>query len=314
MGLSAFRGQPLHGRMEKGLEVRSARQRDELQGYLYVAPSILLLVLFLVFPLLYVIVISFYKIQPMVSQSFVLFDNYRNVFRDPSFWQSLQNTFVFTLASIALHLVIGMIVALMLNRTFPLRTASRVLILLPWMLSYTVVAITWRWCLNSTYGILNEVLLRFGVIREYVAWLGDTRTAMPAVILTNAWKYSPFVMLMLLAGLQAIPRQQYEAAHIDGAGPWQSFWAITLPNLRDVVVVTTTLDFIWTFKKFDLIYVMTGGGPGRSTEVMSTLIYNNFFHAYDFGFASGAAVILFLVVFVISCFYVRLMKMGGMNA
>ncbi len=291
-----------------------AHIEDDWRGYLYVAPCVLLLVLFLAFPLFYVLVISFCKIRPMVSTTFVGLANYGHVFKEPNFWQAMGNTFVFTGTSIAFHLLLGMVVALLLNREFRLRTAARILVLLPWMLPYTVAAITWRWCYNSLYGVFNEILLRLGIISDYVSWLGNERTAMPAVIVAEVWKQYPFIMLMFLAGLQAIPREQYEAAVMDGADSWQSFWRVTLPNLRDIVVVATTLDFIWMFKKFDLIYVMTGGGPGGATEVLSTLIYNNFFLVFDFGFASGAAVIQFAIVFAISCFYVVLMRKGELKA
>lgn len=280
--------------------------KNRQTGYLYAAPCILVLLLVLGFPLCYVIGLSFFKVEPMVSQKFIGLQNYLYVLKDPVFWKSLGNTFVFTFWSVLFHLIVGMLVALLLNRAFRGRTLARILLLLPWMMAYVVGAITWKWCLNGMYGIFNEILVRFGFLTRYFAWLGDPMTAMPMVVAANIWKQYPYVMLMLLAGLQAVSREQYESAAIDGAGPWRSFWNITVPNMRVIIMITTTLDFIWSFKQFDLIYVMTGGGPGDATEVLSTLIYKSFFSAFDFGYASSSAVLLLLMVLVISSLYVWL--------
>jgi len=181
------------------------------------------------------------------------------------------------------------------------------------MLSYIVGAITWRWLLNGSYGILNEILLRMGLIKEYVAWLGTKQTAMLFVILANIWKQFPYVMLMFIAGLQAIPHEQYEAASIDGANALRCFTSVTLPNMKNVIVITSTLDFIWSFKQFDLIQTMTGGGPGISTEVLSTLVYRTFFSDYNFGKASAYAMVLLVIVLVISTFYGRLVFPSSQN-
>ena len=282
--------------------------KNRQTGYLYVAPCLLVLLLVLGFPLCYVIGLSFYKINPMVSQKFVGISNYLYVLKDPVFWKSLGNTFNFTFWSVLFHLICGMLVALLLNRTFRGRTLARILLLLPWMLAYVVGGITWRWCLNGMYGIFNEILVRMGFLSQYIAWLGNPATAMPAVVIANIWKQYPYVMLMLLAGLQGVSREQYESAAIDGAGPWRTFWSITIPNMRKIIMITTTLDFIWTFKQFDLIYVMTGGGPGDATEVLSTLIYKSFFNAFDFGYASSSAVLLLVIVLILSSIYIWLVS------
>ena len=273
---------------------------------MYAAPCIFVLLLVLGFPLCYVIGLSFFKVEPMVSQKFIGLNNYLYVLKDPVFWKSLENTFAFTFWSVLFHLILGMLVALLLNRAFRGRTLARILLLLPWMMAYVVGAITWKWCLNGMYGIFNEILVRLGFLTKYFAWLGDPLTAMPMVVVANIWKQYPYVMLMLLAGLQAVSREQYESAAIDGAGPWRSFWSITVPNMRIIIMITTTLDFIWSFKQFDLIYVMTGGGPGDATEVLSTLIYKSFFNAFDFGYASSSAVLLLLIVLVIISLFVCL--------
>lgn len=287
--------------------------RKDRSGYLFVAPCVAVILLVLGFPMLYVLSISFTKYRPMVSMEWVGLKNYANILKDEVFWTACANTFVFTIFSVGFHVLVGMAAALLLNRSFRGRRLVRTLCLLPWMLSYIVGAITWRWLLNGSYGILNEMLLRMGLIREYTACLGNRHTAMSFVILANIWKQFPYVMLMFIAGLQAIPREQYEAAAIDGAGAWRSFLSVTLPNLKTVIVVTSTLDFIWSFKQFDLIQTMTGGGPGVSTEVLSTLVYRTFFSDYNFGKASAYAMVLLMIVLLISAFYGRLVFPSAQN-
>ena len=234
--------------------------RKERIGYLFVAPCIAVILLVLGFPMLYVLGISFTKYRPMISLEWVGLKNYANILKDEVFFTACVNTFVFTIFSVVFHVLLGMAAALLLNRSFRGRRLVRTLYLLPWMLSYIVGAITWRWLLNGSYGILNEILLRMGLIKEYVAWLGTKQTAMLFVILANIWKQFPYVMLMFIAGLQAIPHEQYEAASIDGANALRCFTSVTLPNMKNVIVITSTLDFIWSFKQFDLIQTMTGGG------------------------------------------------------
>lgn len=287
--------------------------RKERIGYLFVAPCIAVILLVLGFPMLYVLGISFTKYRPIISLEWVGLKNYANILKDEVFFTACVNTFVFTIFSVVFHVLLGMAAALLLNRSFRGRRLVRTLYLLPWMLSYIVGAITWRWLLNGSYGILNEILLRMGLIKEYVAWLGTKQTAMLFVILANIWKQFPYVMLMFIAGLQAIPHEQYEAASIDGANALRCFTSVTLPNMKNVIVITSTLDFIWSFKQFDLIQTMTGGGPGISTEVLSTLVYRTFFSDYNFGKASAYAMVLLVIVLVISTFYGRLVFPSSQN-
>lgn len=281
--------------------------KESRYGYLFIAPCILLIILVLGFPIIYVVAMSFIRYRPLISSEWVGFANYRAIFNNPTFWTSFINTVVFSVFSVVFHILIGMGAALILNLKFRGRRILRTLFLLPWMLSYVVGAITWKWLLNGSYGIVNEIFVRVGLIGSYHAWLGDPRFAMPFVILANIWKQFPFVMLMFIAGLQSIPQEQYEAAWIDGARGFRCFLSITLPNLRNVVIITSTLDFIWSFKQFDLISVMTGGGPGTSTEVLSSLVYQMFFNAFDFGRASATAVILLGAVVLVSFAYARLL-------
>jgi multiple sugar transport system permease protein len=281
--------------------------KSQVEGYLYVLPCLLVLLVVLGFPILFVIWMGFNEVSLTLGFTWKGLANYARVLQQRDFLVALGNTMYFSVTSVVFHLLIGMILALLLNRRFPARRLVRTIVLIPWMLAYVVGAITWRWIANSSYGILNEILVRVGLIREYVPWLGQAATAMPTVIVANIWKQSPFIMLMLLAGLQAVPAEQFEAAHLDGANAWACFWRITVPNLRRVILITATLDFIWSFKQFDLIYVMTGGGPGISTEVLSTTIYKTFFSAMQFGRGASTAVLLTVVVLALSYLYILLM-------
>ena len=281
--------------------------QSRMEGYLYVLPCLLVLILVLGFPILFVVWMGFNGVSLSLDFTWKGFANYARVLQQKEFLIVLWNTILFSVSSVAFHLLVGIILALLLNRSFPARKLVRTIVLVPWMLSYVVGAITWRWIANGSYGILNEILVRIGLIRDYIPWLGQTSTAMPTLIVANIWKQSPFVMLMLLAGIQAIPLEQYEAAHLDGANAWSSFWYITLPNLRRVVLITATLDFIWSFKQFDLIYVMTGGGPGISTEMLSTMVYKTFFNAMQFGPGAATAVLLTIIVLALSFLYILLM-------
>jgi ABC-type sugar transport system permease subunit len=281
--------------------------KSRVEGYLYVLPCLLVLAVVLGFPILFVIWMGFNQVSLTLGFTWRGLANYARVLQQRDFLVALGNTMYFSVASVAFHLLIGIVLALLLNRRFRGRRLVRTVVLIPWMLAYVVGALTWRWIANSSYGILNEVLVRLGLIKEYVPWLGKASTAMPTVIVAHIWKQSPFIMLMLLAGIQAVPAEQYEAAHLDGANAWSSFWHITVPNLRRVILITATLDFIWSFKSFDLIYVMTGGGPGISTEVLSTTIYKTFFSAMQFGQGASMAVLLTIVVLALSYLYVLLM-------
>ena len=288
--------------------------KESRYGYFFIAPCVLIILFVLGFPVLYVIGISFFKYRPLISMEWTGVKNYIDVLRNPSFLKALSNTFVFSINSVAFHVVLGMGAALILNMNFRGRIVLRTLYLLPWMLSYVVGSITWRWMLNGSYGILNEILMRASLIESYRAWLGDPAYAMFFVVLANIWKQFPFVMLMFIAGLQSIPTELYEAARIDGAGDFKCFFSITLPSMKQVVIITATLDFIWSFKQFDLISIMTGGGPGNSTEVLSTLIHQLFFNAFNFGQASATAVMLLIIVILVSLLYARLLlseKDGG---
>lgn len=283
------------------------RYREELLAISFLWPSLLILAALLVYPLADVVRLSFYE-SNLHTEVWVGLGNYVTLANDPLFWTAFLQTVVFTFFSVALHLVIGLALALLLNmqlnRTF--RSIARGLLIVPWLLAPTVAGTIWVLML-APFGIINGLLSSVGVLDPNfaISWLGDPSTALGSVTAMNVWRAFPFFMVMLLAGLQAIPRELYEAAAIDGANLFTEFWHITLPQLRGVITTVVLLDSIWTFRAFDPVFVMTGGGPAHSSEVLATAIYFDGFQKLKFGYASAEAVVMFVVLFVASAFYVR---------
>jgi multiple sugar transport system permease protein len=215
---------------------------------------------------------------------------------DGRFWQSLWNTSIFTLASVFLELILGMAVALVLNQSFRGRGIVRTISLLPWALPTALMGLAWAWIFNDQYGIVNDILLRLGILQTGVSWLGDPTLAMMAVILADVWKTTPFIALLLLAGLQSISSDLYEAHAIDGASAWQSFWKITIPLLLPQIVIALLFRFAQAFGIFDLVQVMTGGGPAGATEMVSIYIYGTVMRYLDFGYGAALVVVTFLLL------------------
>ncbi len=274
----------------------------------YFLPAALVSALVLVVPLANVVLMSVQQEVAGGGFEFVGLRNFRELGADPLFFKALRNTTVFTLGSVALHVILGLGAALLLNQQIRARRLFRVIALIPWMFSSVVVAGTWRWLLNSQFGPVNDVFRRVG-LPDSIEWLGSVALAMPSVVLANAWRGFPFVMVMCLAGLQAIPREQYEAAAVDGAAAWARFLYVTLPNLRFVLSISAVLDIIWNFKYFDLVMLMTNGGPASSTEVVVTLVYRNAFEFFRFGYAAAQAVVVFLILAAFTTVYARLLRM-----
>ena len=227
---------------------------------------------------------------------------------DPTFWNSLWVSVLFTVASVTLHLVVAMPVALFLNGLRRGRTTLRLAFLTPWMVTPVLGAIAWVWLLDPHFGVANYLLRAVGAITENRIWLGEPGLALGSIIAVDVWRGFPFIMLILLAGLQTVPREEYEAASIDGAGTLQRFLYVTLPHLRYLLVVATTLDVINTVRTFDIVAVMTKGGPVNATEVLPVLIFNTAFQANRFGPAAAVGVVLLGLLLVFSTLYVLLLQ------
>jgi len=273
-------------------------------GLAFVAPTALFLAAVIVFPLAHAFYTSLHRVRGL-NATFIGFGNYARLADDATFWHSLGVSFAFTASAVALHLGIGLALALVVNELRAARTALRIVFLTPWMVAPAVGATIWLWLLEPQFGVVNYLLRVAGAITAPVAWLGEPGTALASVIAVDVWRGVPFVMLLMLAGLQTIPVDQYEAASIDGAGAWTRFRFVTWPNLRYLVVVATTLDVINTIRHYDIIGVMTGGGPAGATEVLPALIYNTAFRGNRLGEAAAIGVALLGIVLVLAVVYVR---------
>ena len=288
----------------------ASRQRltRSLIPFAYISPTAVLLLMLMMLPIILVIGYSFFdNVIVNKSPEFVGLANYVEVLTNPVFLIALRNTLIFTFVSVAAHLLLGLLFAMLLN-TKLLSTASkaiwRAVYVLPWLFTVAIIAVLWRLLLNPN-GVINFVLIDLGLTDMGIEWLSSRETALIAVTFINIWAGYPFFMVSMLAGLQGIPRDLYEAAVVDGATPLQQFFNVTLPQLRPIIISMTMLDLIWTSQQFALIWMTTGGGPVNDTEVLSTFTYKEAFSSYEFSVASASAVIILLLSMILAFFYVR---------
>jgi multiple sugar transport system permease protein len=274
------------------------RERERRVGWMLTIPALLILALVFAFPILRAFWQSLFaqNLGNQLNSEFVGLANFRRMAQDGRFWRTMLNSTIFTFVSVFVELILGMGIALVLNQTFRGRGAVRTISILPWALPTALIALGWTWIFNDQYGIVNDILLRLGFINTGINWLGDPVLAMVAVIFADVWKTTPFISILLLAGLQSISNDLYEAQAIDGASPWQSFRQITLPLLMPQVVISLLFRLAQAFGIFDLISVMTGGGPGGATETVSLYIYATVMRYLDFGYGSALVVVTFLIL------------------
>jgi multiple sugar transport system permease protein len=276
-------------------------QKDN--GTRFVLPALSVITLVAVFPVFYVFYLSLHKrVLTFNISNFIGFDNYITLFADSRFWNALKNTIYFTGVSVAFELLLGLSIAVLLNRAFKGKGFMRAVVLIPWAVPTVVSAKMWEWIYNTDFGILNYI------IGTKVNWLGSPFWAINAAIFMDVWKTTPFVALLLIAGLQVIPKDLYHAAKVDGAGNWYIFRKITLPLLMPVILVVLIFRTLDAFRVFDAIYVLTGGGPANTTETLSIYAYKVLFQLLQFGYGSTLSVIVFVCVGLISIFYVRLLS------
>lgn len=271
---------------------------------LFLGPSVLGLLVFTVGPMVASLGLSFTNWDLLTPPKFVGTSNFRRLATDAEFWHTLKNTATFLVGYVPLVLVTGLLVAVLLNGRVMFKQAFRVMYFVPVVTSWVAVALVWKWLYNPVYGLVNSALGTLGITGP--AWLFDPNWAMPAVILTSVWKDTGFIMVILLAGLQGIPREYYEAASIDGANPAQRLWFITLPLLTPSFVFCLSISLIGSFQVFDQVYVMTEGGPAGATMVMVERIVANAFSYSRMGYASAWSWVLFVMIFVVTFFFYRL--------
>jgi multiple sugar transport system permease protein len=288
---------------------RTIAEREARLAYFLIVPTFLIVMGLILFPALFSIWISFHdvglgQLADVFHAPFAGIDNYIKVIQAYAFPDALKTSIVFSLAGTTVTTAIGLIAALLLNKPFKGRGFVRAIFLFPYVAPVISVAFIWKWVFDpSVSGVMNWALTTIGISDEPVSWLGTRGLALMMVIFFEGWRYFPFAMLMLLARLQAIPQELYEAAGVDGAGTVRKFWHITLPELRYVLGTIFLLRLMWTFNKFDDIFLLTGGGAG--TRVLPILTYQFSFRQFYFGQGAATAMILFIVVLVFMIVYVR---------
>ncbi|MEB3343251.1 sugar ABC transporter permease [Okeania sp.] len=279
----------------------SLEKREKLTGWLLITPAIIILLFVFAYPITRAFWLSLFtqnlgtELKPIFSG----LTNYNRILADGRFWQTLSNTTIFTTCSIFLELILGMSIALILDKSFRGRGLVRTINLIPWSLPTAVMGLAWAWIFNDQFGIVNDLLLRLGLIAEKITWLGDPFRAMWAMIIADVWKTTPFIAIILLAGLQSISSDLYEAHAIDGANPIQSFKQITIPLLMPQIVIALLFRFAQAFGIFDLVQVMTGGGPAGATETISIYIYATIRRYLDFGYGASLVVVTFLLLILV---------------
>ncbi|WP_224752805.1 carbohydrate ABC transporter permease [Metabacillus arenae] len=285
--------------------------KKKMTKYLFILPSFLFVVIFMLYPIFYNIIISFQDFTIMNlkgEKPFIGLENYFQVFEDDRFVPALKNTVIYTVSCIFFQLSIGFLLALFFNQKFPFRNFFRSILLLAWMTPLVITGTLFKWLYDVDYGVLNYLLVQMGVMSEPINWLGQQSTALVAIILTNIWIGIPFNMILLLSALQALPNDVYEAAKIDGASRVQSFFKITMPLMKPAILVILVLGIIYTFKVFDIILVMTGGGPVTATQVLPFFGYELAFVNFKFGLSGAVATVILLILTCISLIYLYLIR------
>jgi multiple sugar transport system permease protein len=279
--------------------------RREGSANKFIFPALLLLSLVTVYPIFFVFYLSLHrKLLIFDISRFVGLENYLFLLGDNRFWNALKNTLYFTAVSVSLELILGLLIAILLQRSFRLKGLVRALVLIPWAIPTVVSAKMWEWIYNTDFGILNYI------VGSKLNWLGNPFLALNAAVFMDVWKTTPFVAILLMAGLQVIPQDLYQAAKVDGAGRWDTFKTITLPLLKPVILVVLLFRTLDAFRIFDAIYVLTGGGPANTTETLSIYAYKVLFQTLQFGYGSTLSVVVFLCIGCMSVLYIKLLSKG----
>jgi multiple sugar transport system permease protein len=272
---------------------------------LFVLPAGVIIGAVTLYPILYVLWLSLHERLLIGNVSrFVGLENFVRLWNDGRFWNALGNTLYFTVVSVALEVVLGLAIAMLLHGAFKGKGVMRAIVLIPWAIPTVVAAKMWEWMYNGDFGVLNYLL------GAHINWLGSAAWALNAAIFLDVWKTTPFVALLLMAGLHTIPKELYQAAKVDGASPWVAFLRVTLPLLRPLLLVVLIFRTIDAFRVFDTIYVLTGGGPGNTTETLSIYAYKVLFQTLQFGYGSTLAVTVFFLVGLVTLAYMRALRTG----
>lgn len=296
-------------KLKRKEKIIKSKNIEAKTAYLMIAPSILIIIGLGMFPVAYTIWLSLNKVNPgTLMTEFIGLDNYISTLSKSGFWSSIKITLYFSLVSIFVQLIIGTLIALLLNRDFFGRSVVRALILVPWAVPTIVNANLWKWIFNTNYGILNKVLLELNLIEENIVWMGNGKLALNMIIIADTWRMIPLVVIMLLAGLQTVSSDIIEAALIDGANAWQRFKVVFFPALKSMYAVTIVLRTIQTIRVFDIVYSLTGGGPNNSTQVISFYAYHEIFDYLNYGKGAAISIIIGVIVLLLSMLNLRVAR------
>ena len=288
--------------------------RHDNIGLLFALPAVVYMLAFVGYPIVHNIILGFQDVDVMNflrgQKHFIGFENYVQLFHDEVFFKSVTNTFVFTVSCLVFQFLIGFALALFFNRKFSLARPVRGILMMPWMIPMTVTALMFKFMFSTKVGVINNILTGHGIVSKNIEWLTDQGIAMIPVIITNIWIGIPFNMILISTGLTSIPGELYESASIDGAGPFQQFIRITLPLMRSTIESILVLGFIYTFKVYDLVYVMTSGGPVNSTQLMSTYSYKLSFDNFLYSKGSAVANALLVILLLVGVVYLRITSRG----
>jgi len=294
---------------EGDMQLNNRARKEKFIGYCFIIPAVIYMLIFIGYPIIYNWIISFQDVTAKTLNSpvrdIIGLDNYRAIFADATFRKALINTFIYTVGCLVIQFSLGFLFAMFFAKKFKLSKPIRGFIVISWMLPVTVTALIFKFMFAEGNGIINAILLNLGLINEPIGWLLQGSTAMFVLIIANSWVGIPFNMLLLTTGLNNIPGDIYEAASIDGATGIQKFFKITIPLLKPTIMSVLILGFVLTFKVFDLVYVMTGGGPVDATEVLSTYSYKLSFQLFRFGEGAAVANVLFVCLFLVALVYLK---------
>jgi multiple sugar transport system permease protein len=292
--------------------VPAVKQKIVWTPYLLILPAVLLIAGVMLYPLCKTFYLAFQHYNPAMpfANGFAGLENFIKIFTTEEFYSSLWVSLKWVAALVLLQLVFGMIVALILNQNFKGRGFFRALVFVPWAMSGVLTAVLFSLIYNQNYGVLNDLLMKIGLISEPVAWLGNQHLVLGSVIVAELWRGIPFFAISLLAAMQGLPQDVYEAAKVDGATKWQSFRFVTLPLLKDTIVLTTLLRTIWEFNSVDLIFSLTNGGPVGKTTTLSVLIANQALTTNNYGYGSAISVVSFFILAIVAIIYMKVSGFG----
>lgn len=290
------------------------RMKEILTPYAFLAPILIIIFVFLAIPIIKAAIMSFqywYIVKPSDSGNyFVGLDNYKAVLADEHFYNSVKVTLLYIVITVSARFIIGFLVALLLNNKFKGRGIARSLIIIPWAIPEVVACLVWILMYDKDYGIINYLLNNVGILTRNVAYLQDTQVALPAAMVVNIWKGFPFVAVMLLAGMQSVSNDLYEAAEMDGANTIHKIRHITIPSIKPVSMIVLLLLIVWTIKDYAIAYVLAKGGPSRATELLTIFVQQNAFKYFDFGKASASGMLMLIVSLIFTYIYFKALTGG----